>query len=375
VRRTLSSAAVTVALVGAFAVGLSLTHRGSTPAGADTVLAQVRATLLQSYYRPVPANVLQQPSISAMISALDDPYTEYLDPTQFRLLSRETRSSYPGVGIGLLPAPGGLRVVRTKPGPAVRAGVRAGDLILSIDGWETAGAAFEQSVRRILGPEGSTVRLRIRRGNRVFSVDVIRARISAPSVQSRLLVAGKLRIGYVRLSAFRLGAAPVLRLTIGKLRRSNVAGIVLDLRGNPGGVFDQAVAVSSLFLDRGVIVTLVSAHQRHTYSASGGHGAIQLPLVVLVDRDSASSAEIVAAALHDNRRAMLVGEHTFGKGLVQTLRPLPNGAALRLTTARYLTPTGRDINLRGIYPDLVAVDDPTTRPDEALETALQLFLR
>jgi carboxyl-terminal processing protease len=375
VRRTFFSAAVTVALVGAFAVGLSLTHRGSTPAGADTVLAEVRATLLQSYYRPVPANVLQQPSISAIISALNDPYTEYLDPTQFKLLRRETRSSYPGVGIGLLPAAGGLRVVRTKAGPARKAGIRVGDLILAIDGWPTAGGAFEQSLQRILGPEGSTVRLRIRRGERVFSRDVVRARISAPSVQSRLLVAGKLRVGYVRLSAFRLGAAPVLKLTLGKLQRANVAGIVLDLRGNPGGVFEQAVAVSSLFLERGVIVTLVGAHQRHTYSARGGRSTLQLPLVVLVDRDSASSAEIVAAALHDNRRAMLVGEHTFGKGLVQTLRPLPNGAALRLTTARYLTPTGRDINLRGIYPDLVAVDNPATRPDEALQTALQLFLR
>ena len=366
-------AAITAALVGAFAVGLSLTHRGTQSAGADTVLASVRAELLQSYYRPVPANVLRQPSVSAMLRALNDPYTEYLDPTQFRLLRRETRSSYPGIGVGLLPGLGGLVVMRTKPGPAERAGIRRGDVIVSIDGYATSGATFEESVHRILGPEGSSVRLVVRRDGVEFSRDVVRARISAPAVHSRLLAAQKLRVGYVRVDAFRLGAAAVLRLALAKLRRSNVAGIVLDLRGNPGGVFDQAVAVSSLFLDHGVIVTLVGAHSRHTYSAQGGR-MLRLPLVVLVDRDSASSAEIVAAALHDNRRAVLVGEHTFGKGVVQTLRPLPNGAALRLTTARYLTPTGQDINLRGVYPDLHAVDNPGTKTDEALQAALQLFL-
>ena len=373
-RRTLSSAAVTVALVGAFAVGLSLTRSGSTPAGADTILAQVRATLVESYYRPVPANVLGQPSVSAMLSALNDPYTEYLSPTQFRLLRRDTRSSYPGIGVGLLPTDSGLGVVRIKDGPGFRAGIRPGDVIVSIDGHSTVGVPFEQSVRWILGPQGSTVRLVVRRGTREFTVGVVRARISAPAVHSKLLVARKLRIGYVRVSAFKLGAAPVLRLTLAKLRRANAAGIVLDLRGNPGGVFDQAVAVSSMFLDHGVIVTLVGAHSRHTYSADS-HTAFKLPVVVLVDRDSASSAEIVAAALHDNRRAALVGEHTFGKGVVQTLRPLPNGAALRLTTARYLTPTGRDIDLRGVDPDLVAVDNPATKPDEALQAALELFLR
>jgi carboxyl-terminal processing protease len=373
VRRTLSSAAVAVALVAAFGVGLSLTHRGSGTAGADTVLASVRQTLLQSYYRPVPANVLQQPSVSAMLHALNDPYTEYLDPTTFRLLSRDTRSSYPGIGIGVLPVAKGLEVVRMKPGPAARAGINVGDVLVSIDGHPTAGVPFAVSVRRILGPAGATLHLELLRGGDVFGLDVVRARIEAPAVWSKVLAAEKLRIGYVRVSAFRLGAAPVLRLTLVKLRRANVAGIVLDLRGNPGGVFDQAVAVSSLFLERGVIVTLVGLHERHTYSARGGT-PLKLPLVVLVDRDSASAAEIVAAALHDNRRAVLVGEHTFGKGVVQTLRPLPNGAALRVTTARYLTPTGRDINLRGVYPDLVKVDNPATKTDEALQTALQLFL-
>ena len=343
--------------------------------GANTVLEQVRTELMRSYYRPVPANVLREPSVSAMLGALRDPYTEYLDPTKLRLLRLETRSSYSGIGVGVLPDGSGLRVVRLKDGPARRAGLRIGDVITSIDGLSVAEAGFDRSVAKVLGPESTTVRVVVRRGPEELHFDVIRARLSAPSVQSKLLAIRKLRIGYLRLSAFRTGAAPVVSATLAKLARSNAAGIVLDLRGNPGGVFEQAVAVASLFLDRGVIVTLIGAHARPQVYSSTKTTATRLPLVVLVDRDSASAAEIVAAALQENRRAVLVGEHTFGKAVVQSLRPLPNGAALRLTTATYLTPAGHDINLRGVKPDLIARDLPSTRADEGLNAALELFLR
>ena len=360
-------------VVGAFWVGLSLSHHGTTAAGADPVLTQVRQELLHSYYRPVPANALNAPSVPAIINALHDPYTEYLDPTQFRLLTRETHSSYPGIGVSLLPARRGLVVVATKPGPAERAGIRRGDVILSIDGHSTTGSSVDTVVGRILGPRGTAVSLGIQRGMRRLLFSVVRETISAPTVQSRLLQDGELRIGYLRLSAFRLGATPVLARALAKLRRHNAAGLVLDLRGNPGGVFDQAVGVSSLFMSRGVIVTLVGAHSgRQVYTARPG--ATNLPLVVLVDRETASAAEIVAAALQDNRRAVVVGENTYGKALVQSIRLLGNGAALRLTTARYFTPSGADISLKGVTPDLHAVDNPSTRTDEALQAALQLFL-
>lgn len=374
-RRTFTSVAVTVAVVGAFAFGLALTHRGTQTAGANTVLQQVRSELRQSYYRPVPDNVLRRGSVSAMLAALHDPYTQYLDPTQFRLLRRETRSSYVGIGIGALPDLRGLRVVGIKPGPAKRAGVRAGDMIVSIGGRSAAGVPFEKQVSWILGKAGTSVRLGILRHGQLFSVAVVRDRISAPPVKSRLLADGKIRVGYLKVTAFRIGAAPVLNASLAKLRRSDAVGIVLDLRGNPGGVFDQAVGIASLFLDHGVIVTTIGAHEkRHVYTASPNE-TTRLPLIVLVNRDSASAAEIVAAALHDNRRAILVGEHTFGKGLVQTLRPLPNGAALKLTTARYITPAGADINLRGVYPDLHVIDNPSTPQDEVLQAALHLFVR
>jgi carboxyl-terminal processing protease len=375
-RRTLLSAVGTVAVVGAVAIGMSLAGGGATPAGADTVLLEhVRTELLRSYYRPVPANVLRQPSVSAMLGALQDPYTEYLDRTKLHLLRRETRSSYSGVGIGVLPVDEGLRVVRMKDGPARRAGLRVGDVITSIDGLSVVVAGYDRAIAKVLGPEGTTVRLVVRRESEDLHFDVVRARLSAPAVQSKLLAIRKLRIGYLRLSAFRTGAAPVVNATVKKLARSNAAGIILDLRGNPGGVFEQAVAVASLFLDKGVIVTLVGADAKPQVYSTTKTTATRLPLVVLVDRDSASAAEIVAAALQENRRAVLVGEHTFGKAIVQSLRPLPNGAALRLTTATYLTPEGNDINLRGVTPDLVARDVPATRADEGLNAALELFLR
>jgi carboxyl-terminal processing protease len=372
-RRTFSSVATAVAVVGAFWVGLSLSHHGTSVAGADPVLTQVRQELLHNYYRAVPENALNAPSVAAMLNALHDPYTEYLDPTEFRLLRRETSSSYPGIGVSVLPAGGGLAVVATKPGPAVRAGIRKGDLIVSIDGTASAGTSLQRIVSRIIGARGTAVSLVVRRAGRRLHFTVVRDTISAPVLQLRLLQDGRLRIGYLRLSAFRLGATPVVARALVKLSRENAAGVILDLRGNPGGVFDQAVGVASLFLDHGVIVTLVGAHEgRHVYSAQPG--ATKLPLVVLIDRRSASAAEIVAAALRDNRRAVLVGEHTFGKAFVQSIYLLGNGAALRLTTAHYFTPSGNDIALRGVTPDLHVVDDPATPTDEALQAALRLFL-
>ena len=213
------------------------------------------------------------------------------------------------------------------------------------------------------------------RGARRLDLNIRRALVRAPVVDAKLLSYAGRRWGVLRLSAFRVGAAVVLRRQIRMLERQGVKGLVLDLRQNPGGLFDQAVAVSSLFLDRGIVVSLTGAHNpRHVYRAFPGL-ATHLPLVVLVDRMTASSAEIVAAALRDNQRATIVGERTFGKALVQSIDPLDNGAALILTVARYYTPDGQDIEHVGIVPHLHAVDDPATPQDEALLTALHALAR
>jgi carboxyl-terminal processing protease len=228
---------------------------------------------------------------------------------------------------------------------------------------------------RILGPPGTRVQLELLRGNERLDLSVRRAIVQAPVVEAKLLSYAGRRWGLVRLSAFRIGAAVVLRRQLQLLEREGANGLVLDLRQNPGGLLDQAVAVSSLFLDHGIVVTLAGAHSpRHVYRAFPGI-ATKLPLVVLVDGMTASSAEIVAAAMRDHRRATLVGQRTFGKGLVQSIDPLVNGAALELTVARYFTPSGQDISDVGVSPQIVAVDNPATPKDEALGAALRVLAR
>ncbi len=360
------------AVAFALAVAVARGHHRSAPVRAESVVDQVRAELASSYYRPVPARVLAQGTVASILAALKDPYTEYLNPAAYSLLQQEISASYSGVGVTVLPSSDGLDVVSVDPGPAREAGMRPGDVIVGINGGAVRGLPYEIALGRILGPLGTTIRLDVLRGNRALIFSMARRRISAPIVRSRVLVSSLGRVGYLRLSAFRTGSAQVLRKELIGLERAHVAALVLDVRDNPGGLLDQAVAVASLFLERGVVVSVQGAHRhREVLSANGRRSATRLPLVVLVDRYSASAAEVLAAALRDNHRAELVGESTYGKALVQEIEPLPGGAALKLTTARYLTPDGVDISHQGIRPDVVAADDPHTPTDETLAAALR----
>ncbi|HEV7133009.1 MAG TPA: S41 family peptidase [Gaiellaceae bacterium] len=376
-RRTLVLIALGLVLGGSFALGyrISQESRAASSAGAPRVVDEVREALAQRYYRPVSSSVLHLDSIGEMLSALGDPYTAYLEPTDYRLLRQQTASRYSGIGVSVLPSAHGLVVVALRPGPAQRAGIEEGDTIVRIGATPTLRLGMPTAFARILGPPGTTVRLELLRGSRHLDLDVRREMISAPVVDARLLSFAGARWGVLHLNAFRVGSAVVLRRQIRLLQREGASGLVLDLRQNPGGLFDQAVAVSSLFLDRGVVVSLSGAHSPHrVYRAFPGL-ATHLPLVVLVDRATASSAEIVAAALRDNQRATLVGERTFGKALVQSVDPLDNGAALELTIARYYTPSGQDISRVGVVPQIHAVDDPATPRDEALDVALRVLAR
>ena len=378
-RRALSVLGIALFGFAAFFLGWSLSTGESgqpPPAAAQSVVEQVRAHLASRYYRPVPKHILELGSVDSMLAALHDPYTEYLDPAAYRLLTQETARSYSGIGATVIPTRNGLEVTSVPAGPARAAGLRVGDRIVAIDGVSVLRVPFEKGLARIIGPEGSTVRIRVRREGRLLRFAIVRQRIQAPVVSSRLLaIRHGRRVGYVRLTACREGAAQVLRTELRRLQRGGASAIVLDLRGNPGGLLDQAVSVASLFLDRGVVVSVEDAHHHgETYEATPTT-VTRLRLVVLVDRRSASAAEVIAAALHDNNRATLVGENTFGKALVQTVTPLSNGAALRLTTARYLTPAGIDISRRGVEPDVLALDDPRTASDEALAAALLALQR
>jgi carboxyl-terminal processing protease len=320
--------------------------------------------------------VLRLRSVDEIISALGDPYTAYLAPADYELVRQETASRFSGIGISMLPSTHGFVVVSMRSGPAQRSGVRVGDTIVRIGNVAAAKLSMAQALARILGPRGTTVHLALTRlGHRRLDLRVRRALVQAPIVQARLLSYAGKRWGVVHLSAFRVGVAVVLGREVRALDRQGAQGFVLDLRQNPGGLLDQAVAVSSLFLDRGVVVSLTGAHQpREVFRAVGG-AVTHKPLVVLVDRYSASSSEIVAAALRDNRRAVLVGEPTFGKALVQSIEPLEDGAALELTTARYTTPAGTNISGVGVKPQIRAVDNPRTPEDEALVAALRVLAR
>ena len=227
-----------------------------------------------------------------------------------------------------------------------------------------------QAVARIAGPRGTRVHLRLLRHGDTLGVDVTRGLVRPPTVQARLLSYDGSRWGDIRLAVFRSSAAALVGREVRRLQQQGARGFVLDLRGDPGGLLSQAVAVSSLFLGHGVIVSLSGAHYVHEVFHAKPDVVTQLPLVVLVDRYTASSAEIVAAALSQDGRATLAGERTFGKGVVQAVDPLDNGAALMLTVARYYTPDGSEIAHVGVVPKLHAVDDPRTPSDEALAVAL-----
>jgi carboxyl-terminal processing protease len=376
-RRAVVLIAVGLLVTGPFAVGYRLSNgsRATHPVAIATVVDEVRNALSARYYRSVPDSVLRLGSVDEMISALGDPYTAYLAPADYKLLRQQTASRYTGIGVSILPEPRGLVVVSLRAGPAQRAGIHPGDVIVQIGSTPTSQLGASTAMARILGPRGTILHLELERGGARLHVDVRRDVIQAPVVDARLLSYGGQRFGDLHLSAFRVGAAVVLGRQLRSLERAGATGFVLDLRQNPGGLLDQAVAVSSLFLDRGVVVSLAGKHSPHEVYRAVGGVATRLPVVVLVDRLSASSAEIVAAALRDHHRATLVGERTFGKALVQSIDPLDNGAALEITIARYTTPSGADISSSGVKPQIHVVDDPRTPRDEALLTALGVLSR
>lgn len=377
-RRPLVLAVVAVAgLVPLFAAfQLAQGKGGASQSAMPQLIDEVRQALADGYYKSLPQSVLGLTSVEDMISALRDPYTAYLGADEYQLLQHETSSSYSGVGVGVLPSTRGLVVASLQPGgPATKAGIRVGDTIVAVNGQPVAGLSVATVLTRFTGPVGSPVRINLLRAGESLSFTAQRAVVHAPTVSSRLVSFTGRKWGVVHLSTFNFGATPVLAHEIRRLQSAGARGIVLDLRGNPGGLFTQAVSVASLFLNHGVIVSVIGLH--HPLQVLRAHPGVitKLPIVVLVDRYSASSSEIVAAALGDNHRATIVGERTYGKALVQAVDPLANGDALELTVARYYTPLGADISSRGVVPQIHAVDNPSTQSDEALTAALRALAR
>lgn len=363
-------------LAGSFLAGYRLSSHGSAPAAQVTVVDAVRTELAARYYRPVPRRVLALRSVPAMLAALHDPYTQYLDPAAFSVVERRLAARYAGIGVELLPTSRGLLVAAVRPGPAEAAGVRTGDLIVAIDGIAAASLDPDRAAQLIGGQPGSRLGLTLQRGAAHRTLVLRRAEVDSPNVQARLVSVAGRRLGVVAVQWFASGTSARVAAALRRFRAERVRAIVLDVRGDPGGLLREGIRTAGLFLQGGRIVTVVGQHGlRRTYEADGADLAGRLPLAVLVDKETASAAEVLAAALREDNRAAVVGSRTFGKAVVQAIQPLADGGALAFTVARYYTPAGTDISGRGVAPSVRATDDPATARDEALLVAERLLLR
>ncbi|MDH4108951.1 MAG: S41 family peptidase [Gammaproteobacteria bacterium] len=371
-------------------LGLSLSLGGGVIAGRQQpttdelawdqarLFAEVIERIREEYVEPVDERTLIEGAIRGMVAELD-PHSEFLDAEEFQDIRISTSGSYSGIGLEVDTEDGRVVVIAPIDGtPAARAGLRSGDNIVAIDDRPVREDNLQDAIELMRGHAGSRVSVSVLRGPEaellVFSLR--REQIRVATVSRRLLEPS---LAYVRISQFSENTASELSRAIDEITDELLAkgdefrGLILDLRDNPGGMLDSAVDVSDLFLTRGVIVTADGRTQEARFRREASRGDILdgLPIVVLVNKGSASASEIVAGALQDHRRALIVGTETFGKGLVQTVMPLSKGRAIKLTTSRYFTPSGDSIHEKGIEPDIV-IDDAGDHPGRTLTAALDL---
>ena len=339
-------------------------------------------TVIHEYYvdQPVDDETLMRGAIEGMMNSLGDPHTQYLAPEEYGDMVSDLRGDYEGIGALVNLEGEYLTISEPFPGsPAEAAGLLPGDMVIGVDGEDMTGIEPELVRRRVLGPKGSTVILTIRREGveEPFDVSITRARIVVPSVESKML---DNEIAYVKLRQFALNTGNDLHTELEKLMAENPKGLILDLRGNPGGYVNTCVQIASEFLSEGKIVLYEedSDGNRKEHPAIKGGLALDIPLVVLVNGQSASASEVLSGALRDYQRATLVGEQTFGKGTVQTSVVLENGeqGAIKITIARWLTPNGLNIDAEGLTPDVVVErteDDFMNNRDPQLDKAIELL--
>jgi carboxyl-terminal processing protease len=338
------------------------------------VLADVLAIVERNYVEPVQPNKLISGAINGMLETLD-PHSSYMTPEVFKEMQTETRGSFGGVGFEITIRDKVLTVVAPiEDTPAFRAGIQSGDQIWRVDGKPTKDMSLIDAVKMMRGPQGTQVTLTIMRSGFTEPQDftLTRAVISIRSVRSKVLEEG---YGYMRINQFIEKTHGDLKTALDRLegKEGTLKGLVLDLRNNPGGLLEQAVKVSDEFLDSGLIVYTEGRvdSQKMKFFAQTKGKKHDYPLIVLVNGGSASASEIVAGAFQDHGRAVILGTQTFGKGSVQTIIPMEDGSAVRLTTARYYTPNGRSIQAQGITPDIVVQDQAT----EIKRSVPQRFMR
>jgi carboxyl-terminal processing protease len=344
---------------------------------AFNVVWETLGTLERDYYRPERLDAQQMASAAAkaMVDAVGDPYTTLSDPQHPDAATAQLRGTFEGVGIELDRRDGQYTVVAPLVGsPAERAGVHASDAIVSVDGEAVSGLSLDELARRIRGPRGSQVLLGVSRDGQLLELALVRDTVTIESVRGRLLRAD-VPLAYVRITTFAEPTGQQLREQLGSLIAQDARGVVLDLRGNPGGYLTSAVDVTSAFLNDGVVLYQArdssTSETRRVFRTTGTAQVPDLPLAVLVDHGSASAAEIVAAALRDHQRAVLIGQQTFGKGTVQELHTLSDASQLRLTVAQWLTPSGHAIQGEGLQPDVAVA--AVEGQDAPLDAAVQLL--
>ncbi len=389
-RRPLTAVRVAATIVAGLvllAIGMYLGgHPSWMPSGlrsafvndsGSRLMQDVVSLIQRDYYRPVSTNQLVNKGIAGAVASLNDPYSHYFDPSDYRTFMNQSNPHLSGIGVDVLPNPKGLTIVGVFPGsPAAGAGLMQGDLIVKVGSRTLAGHSADFASSLIRGPAGTRVTLTIIKGGKHQQVTLKRANIIVPVATGRIVTYHGVKLGYVQLTSFTEGAGAEVRSQVQRVLRAGARGLILDLRENGGGLLDQAVAVASTFIPDGTIVSTDGrAQPRQVYLAKGDAIAVHQPMVVLVDRGTASAAEIVTAALKDRHRALVVGTRTYGKGVFQEIEPLPNGGALDFTVGEYFTPDGTNLGGggvrrgRGVQPNVYALDNPHTRTDEALTRA------
>ena len=386
-RRTGTYAAVGAAFVAGVLVGPIMGAGAQEGGRAETyrllnLFGDVFERIRAEYVEPVNDREAIENAIQGMLSGLD-PHSSYMNPRMYRDMQVQTRGEFGGLGIEVSQEGGYIKVISPiDDTPAARAGVRPGDLITHLNGNSVQGLSLQEAVEQMRGERGTSIRITIRRegAERPIELSITRDVIRPQVVRFRMEGGD---IGYIRLSSFNEQTEAAMRRAMQQLRQQaggNLKGLVLDLRNNPGGLLDQAVQVSDDFLDQGEIVSTRARRPEDAqrWNARPGDIAQGLPIVVLINAGSASASEIVAGALQDHRRAIVMGVKSFGKGSVQTVMPIPGNGAMRLTTARYYTPSGRSIQATGIEPDIEVLatrEDATTAARRDREADLRRALR
>jgi len=342
----------------------------------ETYSAVLERLKAEYYGAEIDERKLTYSAIRGMLSALNDPFTRFLDPEEYKSMREENEGNFTGIGAQLdTNKDGEVYIKEPLPDtPAMRAGVKANDVIVSVDGKPIKGLDIEQVVKMIRGPAGTKVKLGLRRKGtpKIIYKVITRQVVQFRMVKSQMLDE-KNGIGYIRLYQFNEQCDTQFDQALTQLEKRHLKGLILDLRGNPGGLLQAAVDIGSRFIDSGPVVVIQErgGQKNPIYVKEEKHNHKRYPLVVLVDKHSASASEIVAGAIKDDAVGTLVGTKTFGKGRVQTIMPLQDGSAVAITTAKYLTPSGTDIHKKGIEPD-IKVEAPDTFEVGDLKTDVQL---